>query len=106
MKPKSMGTTIPHSNSKMNQRSMKERDMNKSKTVKRSIRSFHPNTISIPCDETIGVFSDTVIYTEVIDGATGVILGIPDMELVKSTMRPANRSESRDDGEYYIANFK
>ena len=45
--------------------------MSKCKSKKRQVKTFHENTISIPEDDTIGVFSDTVIYTEVIDGHTG-----------------------------------
>jgi len=72
----------------------------------RSVRSFHPDTISIPEDETIGIFEGKVIYTEVFDAVTGDSLGVPDMDIVRETMRPTNDPACRNDGEYYIANYK
>lgn len=83
-----------------------KRDITRSKKRTRSVRSFYPDTLSIPSDETIGVLEGKVTYTEVIDAVTGESLGTPDMDVVRETMRPANRHESRNEGEYYIANYR
>lgn len=85
---------------------IKNRDMNKSKKATRSVRSFHPDTISIPADETIGIYEGKVTYTEVFDAVTGDSLGTPNMDIVRETMRPTNDPACRNDGEYYIANYK
>ena len=84
----------------------KPRNINSNRGCTRSVRSFHADTISIPSNETIGVLEGKVVYTEVIDANTGEILGVPDMDTVRSTMRPTNDPACRNDGEYYIANFK
>lgn len=75
------------------------------KAKSRPVRSFHPNTISIPATETIGVLEGKITYTEVIDAVTGDVIGIPNMDVVRETMRPSNDPNSRD-GEYYISNFR
>lgn len=85
---------------------MKAKDMCRSKKATRSVRSFHPNTISIPEDETIGIYEGKVTYTEVIDAVSGESLGVPDMDVVRETMRPTNDPACRERGEYYIANFR
>jgi len=84
----------------------KDRNINRSRKASRSVRSFHPDTISIPSDETIGVLEGKVVYTEVIDAVTGDHLGVPDMDIVRSTMRPTNDPACKFDGEYYISNYK
>lgn len=82
------------------------KDITRSKKRTRSVRSFHPNTISVPADETIGVYEGKVTYIEVIDAVTGDVLGVPNMDIVRETMRPTNDPVCKYDGEYYIANYK
>jgi hypothetical protein len=96
----------PRSNRAVRSEHAKRNNIAKSKNATRSVRSFHPNTISIPADETIGIFEGKVTYTEVIDGLTGDTLGVPNMDVVRETMRPTNDPACRLDGEYYIANFR
>lgn len=103
MKPKA--NPNPKSKKEVTFSHIKKHDINRSKKCKRIVRSFHPDTLSIPSDETIGVLQGTVTYTEVIDAVTGDSLGVPNMDVVRKTMRPAKSHESRD-GEYYIANFR
>lgn len=82
------------------------RDINRSRKNSREVRSFHPDTLSIPSDETIGVLEGKVTYTAVIDAVTGENLGVPNMDVVRETMRTTNDPACRNAGEYYIANFR
>jgi hypothetical protein len=73
---------------------------------KRIKRTSWLSTISVQPDEMIGVLEGKITYDEVIDDDTGISLGIPDMDLIRSSLRPSNDPASKRDGEYYIADFR
>lgn len=105
MREKKLGTPR-RSNADVIKQHSKMQGSLRSKSKSRSVRSFHPNTLSIPADETIGVLQGKITYTEVIDAVTGDILGVPNMDVVRETMRPTNDPACKYDGEYYIADFR
>ena len=79
----------------------------RSKKVKsRIIRTFHPETISIPEFELVRVLEGSLVYSRVIDGDTDDVLGIADMAVVRETMRPVKDPACSEEGEYYIANWR